>query len=100
MWLGRAAVSDNSQLEALINCCRHSTEPPTFKQTNCLKGKLGDFFLLDQSFYRPQTKTRLKRQFPPKSPEVGQKSGQRVKNSRNMRATVGIHLLLVGGFLQ
>ena len=38
-----------------------------------LKGKLGEFFLLTQSFYRPQTKRSLKRQFSPKSTEVGQK---------------------------
>ena len=38
-----------------------------------LKGKLGEFFLLAQSFYRPQTKRSLKRQFSPKSTEVGQK---------------------------
>ena len=72
-----------------------------------LKGKLGDFFLLAQSFYRPQTKTSFKRQFSPKSPKVGQKSGQRVQNSQNKdqmasdllwesinsvhRPTVGIH---------
>ena len=48
-----------------------------------LKGKLGDFFLLAQSFYRPQTKTSFKRQFSPKSPKVGQKSGQRVQNWPN-----------------
>ena len=49
----------------------------------CLKGKLGDFFLSAQSFYRPQTKTGYKRQFSPKSPKVGKKSGQRVQNSLN-----------------
>ena len=48
-----------------------------------LKGKLGDFFLLAQSFYLPQTKTSFKRQFSPKSPKVGQKSGQRVQNWPN-----------------
>ena len=32
-----------------------------------LKGKLGEFFLLAQSFYRLQTKKSLKRQFSPKS---------------------------------
>ena len=48
-----------------------------------LKGKLGDFFLSAQSFYRPQTKTSYKIQFSPKSPKVGQKSGQRVQNSQN-----------------
>ena len=37
-----------------------------------LKGKLGDFFLLAQSFYRPKTKTSFNRQFSPKRPEVGQ----------------------------
>ena len=72
-----------------------------------LKGKSGDLFLLAQSFYRPQTKTCFKRQFAPKSPKVGQKSGQRVQNSQNKdqmasdllwesinsvhRPTVGIH---------
>ena len=72
-----------------------------------LKGKLGNFFLLAQSFNRPQTKTSFKRQFSPKSPKVGQKSGQRVQNSQNKdqmasdllwesinsvhRPTVGIH---------
>ena len=70
------------------------------------KGVLGNF-LLAQSFYRPQTKTSFKRQFSPKSPKVGQKSGQRVQNTQNKdqmasdllwesinsvhRATVGIH---------
>ena len=49
----------------------------------CLKGKLGDFFLSAQSFYWPQTKTSYKIQFSPKSPKVGQKSGQRVQNSQN-----------------
>ena len=48
-----------------------------------LKGKSGDLFLLAQSFYRPQTKTCFKRQFAPKSPKVGQESGQRVQNSQN-----------------
>ena len=48
-----------------------------------LKGKLGDFFLSAQSFYRPQTKTSYKIQFSPKSPKVGQKLGQRVQNSQN-----------------
>ena len=72
-----------------------------------LKGKLGDFFLLAQSFYRPKTKTSFNRQFSPKSPKIGQKSGQRVQNSPNkdqvasdllwesinsvLRPTVGIH---------
>ena len=48
-----------------------------------LKGKLGDFFLSAQSFYRPQTKTSYKIQFSPKSPKVGQRLGQRVQNSQN-----------------
>ena len=52
-----------------------------------LKGKLGKKKLLAQSLYRPQTKTSLERQFSPKSPEVGQKSGQRIKNSRNKNQT-------------
>ena len=64
-----------------------------------LKGKLGDFFLFVQSFYRPKTKTTFNRQFSPKSPKMGQKSGQRVQNSQNkdptvnsgFRPTVGIH---------
>ena len=38
-----------------------------------LKGKLGKKKLLAQSFYRPQTKRSLKRQFSQKSTEVGQK---------------------------
>ena len=41
---------------------------------SALKGKLGKKNLLAQSFYRPQTKRSLNRQFSPKSPEVGQKS--------------------------
>ena len=72
-----------------------------------LKGKLGDFFLFVQSFYRPKTKTSFNRQFSPKSPKIGKKSGQRVQNSPNkdqvasdllwesinsvLRPTVGIH---------
>ena len=72
-----------------------------------LKGKLGDFFLFVQSFYRPKTMTSFNRQFSPKSPKIGQKSGQRVRNSPNkdqvasdllwesinsgVRPTVGIH---------
>ena len=39
---------------------------------SALKGKLGDFFLLAQSFFRPKTKTSFNRQFSPKQPEVGQ----------------------------
>ena len=60
---------------------RHPTI--TCSTTTCLKGKLGDFFLFVQSFYRPKTKTSVNRQFSPKSPKVGQKSGQRVKNWPN-----------------
>ena len=64
-----------------------------------LKGKLGEFLLSAQSFYRPQTKRSFNMQFSQKSPEVGQKSVQRVQNSRNKNqsakfrstATVGIH---------
>ena len=64
-----------------------------------LKGKLGDFFLFVQSFYRPKIKTSFNRQFSPKSPKIGKKSGQRVQNSQNkdstvnsvLRPTVGIH---------
>ena len=48
-----------------------------------LKGKLGNFFLLAQSFYWPQTKRSLNRQFSPKSPKVGKKSGQSVKKWPN-----------------
>ena len=51
--------------------------------THDLKGKLGEFFLSAQSFYRPQTKRSLNTHFSQKSPEAGQKSVQRVKNSRN-----------------
>ena len=58
-----------------------------FLPETLILGKLGDFFLLDQSFYPPQTKRSLKRQFSQKSPEVGQKSGQKVKNSRNKNQT-------------
>ena len=81
------------------------------------KGEVRQKKILAQSFYRPQTKTSLKRQFSSKSPEGGQKLGQRVKKSRNKAkqpiqanslgihqfrptATVGIHFLLVGGLLQ
>ena len=42
-----------------------------------LKGKLGEFFLLAQSFYQTLTKRSLNRQFSPKSPEVDEKSGQK-----------------------
>ena len=48
-----------------------------------LKGKLGDFFLLAQSFYLAQTKRSLNWQFSPKSPKVGQKTGRSVKNWPN-----------------
>ena len=51
-----------------------------FPLCHYLKGKLGDFSLFVQSFYRPKTKTSFKRQFSPKSPKVCQKSGQRVQN--------------------
>ena len=51
--------------------------------TFCFKGDVRRFFLLAQSFYRPQTKTSFKRQFSPKSPKVGQKSGQRVQKWPN-----------------
>ena len=65
-------------------------------QSNCvevevkLKGKLGEKFLLAQSFYGPQTKTSLNRQFSPKSPEVGQKSSQRVQTLPEAQRTQGI----------
>ena len=52
-----------------------------------LKGKLGDFFLFVQSFYRPKTKTSFDRQFSPKSPKMGKKLGQRVQNSQNKDPT-------------
>merc|ERR1712051_793304 len=66
---------------------------------NVLKGEVRRFFLFVQSFYRPKTKTTFNRQFSPKSPKMGQKSGQRVQNSQNkdltvnsgFRPTVGIH---------
>ena len=48
-----------------------------------LKGKLGNFFLLAQSFYWPQSKRSLNRQFSPKSPKVGKKLGQSVKKWPN-----------------
>ena len=48
-----------------------------------LKGKIGEFLLLAQSFYRPQTKRSLNRQNSLKRPKVGQKSGQRVQNWPN-----------------
>ena len=60
---------------------------PSFKSKeeleHFLKGKLGDFFLMAQSFYRPKTKTSFNRQFSPKRPKIGKKSGQRVQNSPN-----------------
>ena len=72
-----------------------------------LKGEVRRFLFV-QSFYRPKTKTSFNRQFSPKSPKMGQKSGQRVQNSQNkdqvasdllwesinsgVRPTVGIHL--------
>ena len=61
----------------------------TMSQLSCwnatvvLKGKLGEFFLYAQSFYRTLTKRKLNGQFSPKSPEVGQKSGQRVQKLTN-----------------
>ena len=58
----------------LILASSLGTERPGLKSVR-LKGKLGEIFLLAQSFYRPQTKTSFKRQFSPKSPKVGQKSG-------------------------
>ena len=48
-----------------------------------LKGEVKQFFLLAQIFYRPQTKRSLNRQYSPKRPKVGQKSGQRVQNWPN-----------------
>ena len=59
----------------------------SFLWRGILKGKLGDIFLLDQSFYRPQTKRSLKRQFSPKSTEVGQKLSWRVQNWPNKNQT-------------
>ena len=77
-----------------------------FPETS-FKGEVRRFFLFVQSFYRPKTKTSFNRQFSPKSPKMGQKSGQRVQNSQNkdqvasdllwesinsvLRPTVGIH---------
>ena len=68
-------------MKCSLGCALHLTVPSSLFQL--LKGKLGDFFLSAQSFYRPQTKTGYKRQFSPKSPKVGKKSGQRVQNSLN-----------------
>ena len=48
-----------------------------------IKGEVRQFFLLAQSFYWPQTKRSLNRQFSPKSPKVGKKSGQSVKKWPN-----------------
>ena len=67
--------------ENFLSHCNHFYDPT---QITCLiKGELKRFFLSAQSFYRPQTRTSFKRQFSPKSPKVGQKSGQRVKNWPN-----------------
>ena len=55
----------------------------SWRRTVNLKGELKRFFLSAQSFYWPQTKTSFKKQFSPKSPKVGQKSGQRVQNWPN-----------------
>ena len=55
---------------------KHSHQALAFREVR-------QFFLLAQSFYRPKTKTSFKRQFSPKSPKVGQKSGQRVQNWPN-----------------
>ena len=53
-----------------------------------LKGKLGKTILSAQSFYHTLTKRSRNRQFSPKSPEVGEKSGQRVQNwpNKNQKA--------------
>ena len=83
------------------------TQAPSFGCYRALKGELKWFFLLAQSSYWPQTKTSFNRHFSPKSPKVGQKSGQRVQNWPNknqvasdllrestdsvLRATEGIH---------
>ena len=65
-----------------------------------IEGELERFFLSVQIFYRPQTKRNFKKQFSLKSPKVGQKLGQRVKNWPNknqgnppivIRAAEGIH---------
>ena len=69
--------SDNATVTSQSKC----------KIPSQLKGKLGEFFLLAQSFHWPQTKTSLKRQFSPKIPEEGKKSGQTVKNSQNKNQT-------------
>ena len=55
-------------------------------RTSCialLKGEVRRFFLSAQSFYRPQTKRSLKKQFLPKSPQDGRKSGQKIQNWPN-----------------
>ena len=65
----RNSTSKSKMKTAFINCTISA------KWVSSLKGKLGEFFLLAQSFYRPQTKRSLKRQFLPKSQEVDKTSG-------------------------
>ena len=105
MRFGGAAM--NSTWIQVLKCSNQIEENWESCANGFLKRKLGDFFLSAQSFYRPQTKTSYKIQFSPKSPKVGQKSGQRVQNSQNknhvsadllgesinsfIRATGGIH---------
>ena len=61
------------------------------------KGEVRRFFLFVQSFYRPKTKTSFNRQFSPKSPKMGQKSGQRVQNSQNKDPAINsVHQPAVG----
>ena len=57
-----------------LNCRDEPRKNIKMKMNTRLKGKLGEFFLLAQSFYRLQTKRSVNRQISPKSPEVGQKS--------------------------
>ena len=64
-------------LRYLCQCAIHRT----------LKGKLGEFCLLTQSLYLPQTKRSHNRQFSPKNPKVGQKSSQRVQKWPNKNQT-------------
>ena len=74
------------------------SEPRKCPFHTLIRGKLGKKLFV-QSFYRPKTQTSFNRQFSPKSPKIGKKSGQRVQNSQNkdptvnsvLRPTVGIH---------
>ena len=53
-----------------------------------LKGKLGKKKW--HKVIQPQTNRSLNRQFSPKSPEVGQKSRQRVQNEPNKNQTANL----------